>query len=248
MNWSNILTGASTVLGPVGGVLSNAANAHQAEANRRFQERMSNTSYQRAVADMRKAGLNPALAYQQGGASSPSGSQANMQNAAQGLGNAANEVATSAAQRRQIEAQTELTSAEAQQIKIESAARLAELTSRTNLQTSTAGHQAFQNALLGHQSEGTALGNQFLRQTFDTRVRQLTADYEGSVANARNLNASALLSELRSPREANRAAAEKAIGDMLLTPFISGARQLFDHVKGFRPSDLKLNNPLKRNQ
>jgi hypothetical protein len=57
----------------LGGLMSNRANAKAASEQMDFQERMSNTAYQRAMDDMRAAGLNPLLAAKLGGASTPGG-------------------------------------------------------------------------------------------------------------------------------------------------------------------------------
>lgn len=51
---------------------AHAFSSQQIAAQREYESGMSNSAYQRAIADMRAAGLNPMLAYHQGGASTPS--------------------------------------------------------------------------------------------------------------------------------------------------------------------------------
>lgn len=113
-----------------GGMFSNAANANQAAKNRQFQERMSNTSYQRAVADLNKAGLNPALAYGQGGASSPSGSTAQQENVLKG----ATSAALTRAQIQATEAAKNKTIAETEAIRMDNSYKQATDIADTNTQ------------------------------------------------------------------------------------------------------------------
>lgn len=63
------------ILGGIGGLYKQKSDKASSARQMAFQERMSNTAYQRQMADLRAAGLNPMLAAKAGGASTPTGSQ-----------------------------------------------------------------------------------------------------------------------------------------------------------------------------
>lgn len=119
-----------------------AFNAAEAQKNRDFQMETRATQYQAAVGDMRKAGLNPMLAYQQGGAGTPSGATASagpmqrMENPSQSAANSALAAATI----KQIQAQTDKTEAETAVVKeqlpmtIASTGKIKQETDNLNLQ------------------------------------------------------------------------------------------------------------------
>ncbi len=102
-------------LGLIGGSKQNKAAQAASQAQMDFQERMSNTQYQRVMEDMQKAGLNPMLAYKQGGAGTPGGSTYSPVNvgtaAAQGAqagASSASQVKRTAAEIANLQADTQL--------------------------------------------------------------------------------------------------------------------------------------------
>jgi hypothetical protein len=74
------LIGAGVSL--LGGLSRNKSAKAASARQMAFQKDMSDTSYQRGMADMKKAGLNPILAGKMGGASTPTGSTYNPENVA----------------------------------------------------------------------------------------------------------------------------------------------------------------------
>ncbi len=126
MAWPVAIAGA---LNLAGGILGNRARRRESQRNRSFQERMRNTAWQAGVADMKAAGLNPALAYSQGGAASPGGSMASQEDVI-------SPAVSTAMQTKRLQADLKLVNQQRLKTKAETeGAEMTALTTRARLQS-----------------------------------------------------------------------------------------------------------------
>lgn len=213
--WEYVIPAVASL---IGGVLSNRGqssanqqNQQLTQENRDWMERMSGTSYQRAVTDMEAAGLNPMLAYQQGGASTPTSAAPVMQNT---LGAGVQGTAATAQhavglmqgvqQVKQSQAQSDLFAASAAKARSETMERdlnSAKLAEEIGLLTAKKGESKMETRRIEEDVPGT-------RARAQKAFLEKEVSRESFSADVARRRAESLLSELEVPRMRNEAAFE----------------------------------------
>lgn len=189
---------------------NSAFNAEEAAKTRQFQHdvilegerygtEMSNTSYQRGVKDMEAAGLNPMLAYSQGGASAPQGmssgaAQATAVQPAPMLNSAGAGVAAAAqaAARDQTLAQVDKTTAEADNVRADTALKDALMPTGRNNGSVIAANINAQTGLYNHQaSVATNQAAAILASTDLTKeqINKVTVEIANAIKEGRKIDA-----------------------------------------------------------
>lgn len=200
----------------------NQFNANQAQLNRDFQSQQRSTQYQTAVEDMRAAGLNPALAYHQGGAGTPggtsaSGGAARYENPNTQLGAGVGAAANSASNVLNLSQQ------KAQIDNIEQDTRAKTISANQSLN-----EWETKMALMIADRELRTQEWRFKETSFADRVQQIAQELRKTSATASGEESSTRLMNLKEPLAENLAKAQKTWWMKHISPFLSDAKQTSD--------------------
>lgn len=158
---------------------ANATNIALQREQQGWEERMSSTAYQRGTQDMLAAGLNPMLAYSQGGASTPNVSAATVQPAdamgkgIQNAGERAAQMALQAAQIQNLQANSAKAQADADSTNLESRIRAWDEPYAANTSANKAGMTAEQYAKTKAEAENLLQQLQNLKQDWERGEQDL---------------------------------------------------------------------------
>lgn len=209
-------------LSAVGGIGAGLLNRRSAADQMRFQERMSNSAAQRAAADFRAAGMNPALAYGHQ-ASSPAGAMTHVQDPIT--------PAVSNAQSAKIaNAQLQLAREEQNNRNVQSGADW----QIKNQQMGLLAHQQTSAAMdAAMKTRENVVQQQILPQTMQQRVAQALI----AVAENDRMRASARLESLKIPGAENEAALQQLMGTWgaalpLISSGVGAAAPIFRMLQG----------------
>lgn len=112
MVWGAVIAAGASLAGSAlsakGQSDANKANVGLSREQMDFQERMRDTQYQAAVKDMKAAGINPMVAYSQGGNAAPSGAAIAQQNPYGAFADAAGKGVQSAVAAEKLQAELDL--------------------------------------------------------------------------------------------------------------------------------------------